>query len=442
MGFPDSFLWGAASAAYQIEGAYDQDGKGMSIWDALSTGHVKHGDTGNSACDHYHRFREDISLMKRLGLKTYRFSVSWPRIMHEEGKVNPGGIRFYQHLVQALTEAGITPLVTLYHWDLPMWVHEKGGWMWDGVSDAFGQFADVVVTALSDKVSMWMTLNEPATFLGAGYLWGVHAPFETCNQDSPAFLVKIRHITRNVLLAHGKAIRVIRKKAILPPKVGIAMDGSLYLPEAETSELIEAARASTFAIKNGFRAVSWWIDPIVFGVSGGDLQGALSAEDLETICQPLDFLGYNCYKSNDFDDYEGKNVKVYPGLPRTAMDWPITPDALYWAVRFYHERWHLPIMITENGMANVDFVMGDGMIHDPQRIEYLKGYLKGLKRASEEGYPIIGYQYWSILDNFEWAEGYDKRFGLIFVDYRTQQRILKDSALWYAKTIRENGEKL
>ncbi len=442
MCFEEDFLWGAASAAYQIEGAYDEDGKGMGIWDALSEGHVKHGDNGNAACDHYHRYREDVALMKQMRLKAYRFSVSWPRIMPREHMVNQEGLAFYRNLVRELLDAGITPMCTLYHWNLPMWLHEKGGWLCEEISDRFAEFTKIVVDALSDQVEIWITMNEASTFTGAGYLDGIHAPFERCEPGSPERLERMCRLTRNVLLAHGKAAEVIRKEAVRTPRVGIAMDGMLWMPWQESAEEIGKARSMTFRDAADQHQVNWWMDPIMRGNVQKELSRYISADDLKIIHRPVDFMGYNCYKANNYDDGWGENPAVYPGLPRTAMEWPITPDALYWAVRFYHERYRLPILITENGMANLDFVMSDGNVHDIQRIEYLKGYLKGLKRAVQEGYPVMGYLYWSILDNFEWAEGYDKRFGLIYVDYRTQERIPKDSAIWYADLIRENGKGL
>lgn len=442
MSFSKDFIWGAASAAHQIEGAYDEDGKGPGIWDALWEGHVNHRENGNIACDHYHRYKEDVAIMKQMQLQAYRFSVSWPRIMPEENKINKRGLEFYQNLVQELLEAGITPMCTLFHWNLPMWLHEKGGWLCDEISDYFESLTEVVTDALSDKVSVWITMNEASTFTGAGYLDGIHAPFETCEPGSKKRLERMCRITRNVLLSHGKAVKVLRDRAVLKPQVGVAMDGTLWIPWKETEEEIEKARGITFADTADQHQVNWWMDPIVKGTLQDELALYITDEELNMIHRPIDFMGYNCYKANNYDDDNGWNPAVYPGLPRTAMGWPITPDALYWAVRFYHERYKLPILISENGMANLDFVMSDGNIHDIQRIEYLKWYLKGLKRAVEEGYPAMGYLYWSVMDNFEWAEGYDKRFGLIYVDYQTQKRILKDSAVWYANVIRENGAKI
>ena len=440
MSFSQDFLWGAASAAYQIEGAYDEDGKGPSIWDALADGHIAHGDSGRVACDHYHRFREDVALMKKIGLKAYRFSVSWPRVMPEEGRVNEKGLDFYRNLVDELLSAGITPLVTLYHWDLPLWVHEKGGWLSASVSEDFAAFAAVVVEALSDKVSYWMTFNEGTSFIGEGYLHGTHAPFESVPAGSVEEAEKVLRLSKNLLLAHARAAKVIREKAILRPQIGIATDSTLYMPESENNADIEAARAKTFAGELNHYYLNWWLDPIQKGEAHPRLHAILTDAEMALIHQPLDFLGWNCYLANNYND--SPDAKPWPGMPRTNMGWAVTPDALYWGVRFIHERYGLPIIISENGVAIIDFKMDDGRVHDPQRIQFMKWYLRGLKRAADEGYPIKGYMAWSIMDNLEWAHGFDKRFGLIYVDFRTQERTLKDSAYWYAELIRTNGESL
>lgn len=443
MGFSKDFMWGAASAAYQIEGAYNEDGKGLSIWDALSDGHVLHGDNGSISADHYHRFKEDVALMKELGLKAYRFSVSWPRVIPEEGKVNEAGLQFYRDLVKELTEAGITPLCTLYHWDLPMWMHEKGGWNSDEISDHFAEYTEVVVDALSDKVAYWMTFNEGTSFLGEGYLHGTHPPYETAPLGSEEEFDKITHLSRNLLLCHGKAAAVIRSKAVLPPQVGIATDSTLFMPESESDEDILKAREKTFAGDVNHYLLNWWMDPIMNGTAHPRLEAVLKEGEMDIIHQPLDYLGWNCYLANNYNDGpDGKMLTYKQGIPRTAMGWPVTPDALYWGVRFIYEKYRLPIMISENGVAIVDFVMDDGCVHDPQRIQFLKWYLRGLKRAADEGYPVTGYMVWSIMDNFEWAFGYEKRFGLIYVDYSTQKRIPKDSYYWYAEVIKQNGENI
>lgn len=448
MGFSADFLWGAATAAYQVEGAYREDGKGMGIWDALCPGHVLHNDNGNVACDQYHRFREDIAIMKSLGLKAYRFSISWPRVMPGEGTVNRAGLAYYSRLVDALLEAGIEPMVTLFHWNLPMWVHEKGGWGWDGVSEAFRDYARVVTEALSDRVTYWMTLNEPCCFIGLGYMLGLHAPFEgsTASWNDPGKREenqkRLGVLTRNTLLAHGKAVQEIRLHAKKPPKVGLALNGTLYGPRADTPEAVEEARMRTFAGDGNFGDVHWWADPMILGRPTPIQQGFLTEADLRVIHRKLDFFGYNSYHLSNFGDDTGTNPEVRPGMPRTAMGWPITPEALRWASRFFYDRYNLPILITENGMANCDFVMHDGHVHDPQRTEYIRGYLAGLKKTADEGVPVIGYLYWSLLDNFEWAFGYDKRFGLVYVDYQTQKRTVKDSAWEYAAIVAANGESL
>lgn len=444
MGFPNDFLWGAAGTAYQMEGAYRADGKGYGIWDALSGGHIKYGDNGNTACDHYHFYKEDIALMRQMRLKAYRFSISWPRIMPQKGKVNVKGIRFYKKLVQELAGAGIAPLCTLYDWNLPMWIHKEGGWGWDGISDLFAYFTEIMLEALSGKVAVWMTFHEPAAFIGKGYVTGEYAPFESGDAGTSQAMQRLCRLTKNVLLAHGKAVLRIREKAVLPPKVGIAVDGKLFIPWEETEEEIGKAGRRTFPDGADFRFVNWWLDPMVKGRMPPGVAGIVSREEQELICQPLDFIGYNCHKANNYDDDGGggSNGAVYPGLPRTAMDWPITPDALYWAVRFCQERYGLPVLVAENGMANIDFRMPGDLVHDQQRIQYLKGYLNGLKRAAGEGYEVMGYLYGSAFDKFEWTEGYGRRLGLVYVDYRTQERIPKDSAVWFAQVINANGKNL
>ncbi len=434
MGFQKDFLWGAASAAYQVEGAYDEDGKTAGIWDALNAGHVKNGDNGNVSCDHYHRYKEDVALMKKIGLKSYRFSVSWPRVIPQPGKINEKGLNFYSSLVDELLAAGIEPMVTLFHWNLPMWMHEKGGWENEAVADYFSEYTKAVVEKLSDRVTYWMTINEPQCFVTLGYSMGIHAPFLTKPEVLPS-------VTRNVMLTHGKAVQTIRRYAVKAPKVGLAPTGSGITPLEETAEEIAYARNACYSDLDGSFGNSWWMDPIILGIIPDPLRDAISTADLKTICQPLDFFGFNIYNSQNYTGII-ENPHQYPGLPRTAMDWPVTPECLYWMTKFHYERYHLPILITENGMANCDSIMLDGKVHDPQRIDFIHRYLLELKKAADEGIPVIGYQYWSIMDNFEWAEGYDKRFGLIYVDYRTGKRTLKDSADFYAEVIRTNGENL
>lgn len=434
MSFPKDFLWGSASAAYQIEGAYDEDGKAPGIWDALSEGHVKYNENGNTACDHYHRYKEDVAIMKELGMKSYRFSVSWPRVMSAKGVVNEKGLEFYKNLVNELVAAGIEPLVTLFHWNLPMWMYEMGGWRTEQVAEEFAEYTKVVVEALSDKVRYWMTINEPQLFAGTGHVDGNHAPFVKEPEN-------FNTITRNIMLSHGRAVQTIREYTKQSCKIGMAPTGGCFLPKSDSPEDVEDARYRTYE-GEGPNGNIWWADPIVLGKVPEGLKDTLSEADLAIIHQPLDFYGFNIYTANQYWDDGKENPYVYDGQPRTSFDWVIAPRCLYYAPKFHYERYGLPILITENGMANSDFVMLDGKVHDPQRIDFIHRYLRELKRAVDEGVPVIGYQYWSILDNFEWAEGYERRFGLVYVDYRTKERTIKDSAYFYADVIKTNGENL
>lgn len=445
-GFCKDFLWGAASAAHQIEGAYLEDGKGMGIWDTFEqeTGYIIRNENGNVACDHYHRYREDVAIMKELGLKSYRFSVSWPRVMPEgHGNVNEKGLQFYIDLVNELTEAGIEPMVTLFHWNLPTAIYELGGWENPQVVDWFEQYTDVVTTALGKKVKYWMTFNEPQLFIGAGLNAGVFAPFEKKSTEA------LMRISKNVYLAHGKAVRIIRKNC-QNSIVGMAPTGEIVIPRDMNAESIERARKLSFSMKKESftSSITWWSDPIFFGKIPEDAQAifgeclpVLTEEEWEIVTEPLDFYGFNIYQGlEDLDSTEEYGPYAYPGSPKTSMDWNVTPEVLYWSCRFLYERYGKPIMITENGMSSFDWVSLDGKVHDPNRIDFLHRYLRSIKDAVSEGIPVLGYQYWSIMDNFEWINGYDKRFGLVYVDYRTQKRTIKDSACWYRDVIATNGE--
>jgi len=441
-GFPTDFLWGAASAAAQVEGAYNIDGRTPSIWDVVYPGNTAFNEHPHIACDHYHRYKEDVALMKELELKTYRFSISWSRVIPAgTGAVNPKGIAFYQNLVDELLKAGIEPIVTLYHWDLPYILHRQGGWMNDNMPDWFAAYTKVIVDALSDKVRYWCTLNEPQCFVGLGYEMGHHAPFY---KEKPSLAA----ITRNTLLAHGRAVLTIREHAKQKPKIGFAPCGQVFLPDDESPEAIDAAYKQTFGAPRNAFDIAWFCDAPLLGTFPQavcdylGVEEVLSAEDMKIVHQPLDYFGFNIYQGHSatkHPEHGNFDGAFYLGCPVTAMDWPITPDVLYWAARFAHQRYGLPVFFTENGMANADYVMLDGKVHDPQRIGYVHSYLKGVKRAIAEDIPIIGYTYWSILDNYEWAWGYNKRFGLVYVDYQTQKRTLKDSALWYRDVIATNG---
>ena len=432
MSFSKDFLWGAASASAQVEGAWDEDGKCPSIWDVAGK-HIKSGENCHIACDHYHRYKEDVALMKELGLKSYRFSIAWPRIMPEKGKVNPKGIAFYKDLVAELRAADIEPLVTLYHWDMPLWVHEEGGWKTPKIIDYYLDYVKAVVEALSDDVQYWMTFNEPQCFIMLAYVMGAHAPFK---HDVFTFKNHLRHM----LLAHGKAVKLIRETAKAKPIIGIAMASTTYIPDSEDEAGFRDAAVKSFESQVGEGSNGLYCDPIALGKPSKMLRRKLSAEDLKIISELIDFIGVNVYQpSNGTINKKGYNTD---DLPKTMLGWVIDGRCLYWTIRQYWERYHLPIMVTENGMANPDTIGPDGKVHDEIRVKFLDDFLAGVKRAVDEGIPVLGYQHWSIMDNFEWAEGYGPRFGLIHVDYETQKRTIKDSGYHYAEIIRTNGENL
>lgn len=429
MAFKKDFLWCVSGAAAQQDGGYFDGGKGLNIWEAVSDGHIKNNDNCYVACDHYHRWKDDFKLLKEIGVNSYRFSISPARIYpSDEFTVNAEGIRFYVDLVNELTRMKITPMITLYHWDMPLWLHRKGGWKNPMAIEWFERYTKTIIDALSDKVEYWLTFNEPQCFINMGYGTGEHAPFEkNCAAE-------MQNISRNVMLAHGRAVKVIREHAKMSPKVGFApTSGGLYVPSTVRSE--KQAYEDSFSVIGGAGRTAWWSDPIVLGKKWEGCDW-LSEEDLKAIHQPLDFYAYNIYQASN-----PREIGCV-GSPRTAIGWPVTPECMYWSAKFFYDRYKLPILITENGMANMDFVYEDGKVHDPQRGEFLRQYIRQLKHAADEGVPILGYSCWSFMDNFEWAEGYEKRFGLVYVDYTTQERIIKDSAYVYRDIIKSNGENL
>lgn len=425
MGFPENFLWGAASSAIQIEGAWNEDGKAPSVWDVMPKEKLTRGETCHAACDHYHRYQEDVGLMRQMGLKAYRFSINWPRVMPARGQINEAGLRFYSKLVDALKSSGIEPIITLHHAELPQWAYDMGGWMKEETADAFAEMTKAVVEALSNRVRYWITLNEPQCFSG-DFL-------DLCSDAEE------KQVSRVILLAHGKAVQTIRKYAKAPASIGIALMGITMEPAEGMAE--EYAAGGTFSDMIGRMGMAYWADPMIKGRIPEPLKGTLSEEDIRTICQPLDFFGGNVYFAANYSDIPGQeNPLLYPGIARTSMGWAITENILYYFTRFAYGQYGLPVLVTENGYAGLDFVMLDGKVHDPQRIDYIHRYLLGLRRATEEGIPVLGYLYWSVMDNYEWFHGYDKRFGLIYVDYRTGERTLKDSAFFYREVIETNGE--
>jgi beta-glucosidase len=450
MPFSPNFTWGAATSSHQIEGNTHADGRGESIWDdyCLRTGRTKEGQSGDVACDHYRRYKEDVSIMKEIGLKAYRFSVAWPRVLPEgRGKVSGAGLGFYDRLVDELLGAGIEPWLTLFHWDYPLPLYREGGWLNPNSPGWFEDYTRVIVDRLSDRVTHWMTLNEPQCSIGLGMMAGIHAPGETL----PAGQVLVA--AHNTLLAHGFAVQVIRSRAKRQPVIGVAPTGEVGIPATLSKEDIEAARENYWHVApDSLFNMAWWTDPMMLGrypeqglKAFGGAAPKFSDADMRTIHQPLDFLGLNIYHGKHVRRGPSGTADVVPfgaGDPRTHIQWPVSPGALYWGPRFAHERYGADLVITENGMANPDWVTLAGTVNDPQRIDYFTRYIRELRRAMDDGVPVKGYFAWSLMDNFEWSEGYRYRFGLVHVDYATQKRTLKDSARWYGDLIRSNGASL
>ena len=451
--FKENFLWGAATSSYQIEGAVNEDGKGPSIWDMYckKPGAVYEGQTGDVACDHYHRYKEDVAIMKELGLKAYRFSLSWPRIIPDgTGEINPKGIAFYNNLIDELLLNEITPFITLYHWDMPLALHHQGGWLNSESSAWFENYAKVVVENFSDRVKHFITFNEPQCFVGLSFVNNRHAP------GLKMSLSETIPMSHNVLVAHGKAVKIMRQYGANDIQIGYAPTGTFPYPETETPENIAVARAQTFKIPDDptdwHWTIGWWSDPAMLGEypqDGLEKYGQYLPQgwqdDMTVIKQPLDFYAQNVYSGYAIkagSDGQPVSIKRYDGFPRTANGWSIEPQALKWAAKFLYERYKLPIYITENGMSCHDIISLDGQVHDPNRIDFLNRYLLALREAAGEGADVAGYFVWSLMDNFEWPEGYSERFGLVFVDYTTQKRIIKDSGRWYRSVIENNGANL
>lgn len=450
MPFSSDFAWGVATASYQIEGSPYKVGGGHSVWDMFCKrpGKIHDGSNGDVACDHFNRYREDVALMKELGIPNYRMSIAWPRVIPDgTGAVSEAGLDFYDRLIDELLANGVNPHVTLYHWDTPWEVYLKGGWLNRDISDWFERYAEVVVKKLGDRVTSWMTLNEPQCFIGLGMENGRHAPGDTLGRQ------EIMWASHNALLAHGKAVQVIRACAKSDAKVGWAPVGVCFIPASNSLEDIEAARKATFDMPQiDTWSTALWSDPVFFGkypdIVNEFWETAYQKPkegDMAIIHQPLDFYGANIYNAPTVKAGPDGNPQVleHPlGMARTIYHWPVTPESLYWGPKFFYERYGKPIVITENGLGLSDWPQLDGKVHDPQRIDFLTRYLKELERASDDGVAIDGYFQWSFMDNFEWNEGYRFRFGLVYVDYQTQQRIPKDSAYWYRDVINSNGSNI
>lgn len=447
MSFPSDFVWGAGAAAYQIEGGSNAGGRGLSVWDMMARqpGRICEGHSGDVACEHYHRYRQDVALMKELELKAYRLSISWPRVLPEGvGKVNREGLDFYDKLIDELLQAKIEPWVTLFHWDYPYSLFLRGGWLNAESPKWFAEYTKLIVDRISDRVAHWVTLNEPQCFIGLGHLAGEHAPGLKLGLEEA--LLAGHHS----LLAHGLAVEVIRSRAKRRPLIGWAPVTHGYYPKTPTEENIAAARKLTASISlTNFWNNTWWGDPLILGhypEEGLRVYGKavpkFKQSDFNIIKQPLDFYGCNIYTGVAVEVGEdGKPAAVeFPaGHPITQFLWKVAPEGVYWGPKFLAERYKLPIVITENGLSCHDWVSVDGCVHDPARIDFLTRYLMEIERAIEDGVDIRGYFHWSVMDNFEWAEGYKHRFGLVHVDFETQKRVPKDSAYWYREVIRSNG---
>jgi beta-glucosidase len=432
--FPDQFVWGASTAAYQIEGAVEADGRGESIWDRFShtPGKTLNGDSGDVACDHYHRWPEDIALMQRLDLKAYRFSTAWPRIYPQgRGLRNQAGLEFYDRLVDALLAANIEPYITLYHWDLPQALEDQGGWSARDTAYAFADYAETMVRQLGDRVRHWTTFNEPWCTAFSGYAWGEHAP----GLKDDRLALQVAHHT---LVAHGLALQAMR--AInATVKAGIVLN----LWSIETVHDTPAARALVERIWQ--RDQGWFLDPLFhaeYPLLAWQAREAIAPDmqpgDLKLAAQPLDFLGINNYNRVLLGS-NGERVRP-PESEYTEMGWEVHAPGLRRLLNTVRQRYPaIPLYIIENGAAFADEISADGAVHDPRRVNYLRDHIGAVREAIQDGVDVRGYFAWSLLDNFEWALGYSKRFGLIYVDYPTQRRILKDSGQWYAQVIARNG---
>lgn len=451
--FPSNFIWGSATSSYQIEGGWDADGKGESIWDRFShtPGLVKNGDTGDVAVDHYFRYKEDVQLMQEMGLQAYRFSISWPRILPDgTGKINQAGLDFYNHLIDELLSAGIEPFVTLNHWDIPQKLQDEGGWTNRNTVDAFVNYADIVSQSLGDRVKYWITHNEPSVIAYLGYQSGEHAPGI---KDDLVGAIKTAH---HLLLSHGLSVPVIRNNS--PDcEVGIVLNANYHLsaspsyPDKKALQEGDALWIRMFLdplygrdypsdLKNIYLPVGECEDGIMDFVRPGDMQA---------IAVPTDFLGLNYYfrsivRNESVPESENLPQEVFQldkdDINWTEMEWEVSPEGLKHVLGRLHYEYQVPkIYITENGCSYSDGPDETGRIHDERRIRYLDLHFKAAQEAIQFGVPLAGYFVWSLFDNFEWGHGYSQRFGLVWVNYDTQERILKDSAYWYKDVIRNNA---
>jgi beta-glucosidase len=431
--FPNDFLWGAATASYQIEGAAHEDGRGESVWDRFcaTPGKVRNGDSGAVACDFYHRYRDDVALMRELGLDAFRFSIAWPRVLPlGRGSVNEAGLDFYDRLVDELLAHGIEPFATLFHWDTPQALEDAGGWPSRATAEAFVEYTEAVVGRLGDRVRYWITHNEPWVHAWIGHSWGEHAPGRTSETDAVA-------TAHHLLLSHGWAVEAIRRTAP-DARVGITLNLAHAYPASETPE----DEAATWQVDG--EGNRWFLDPIFRGSYPADLLEPnelvapfVGEGDLEAISAPLDFLGVNNYfRFVVSAGPDGPRMERDPKAEETDMRWEVYPDGLHrLLVRVARDYAPPAIYVTENGAAFGDVRVHDGRVHDPERTAYLESYIAAVSRAITDDAPVKGYFVWSLLDNFEWAYGFSKRFGIVYIDYPTLERVPKDSFYWYRDFI-------
>jgi beta-glucosidase len=441
--FPQGFLWGSATASYQVEGGVHEDGRGPTIWDTFShvPGAVANGDTGDVSTDYYHRYKQDLALMKDLGLRSYRFSVAWSRIFPTgTGAPNPKGLDFYNRVVDELLANNIEPFCTLYHWDLPQALQDKGGWENRDTARAFADYAGYMAAKLSDRVHQFMTMNEIRTFVELGYQQGTHAPGLKLNG------ARVAQLNHYAVLGHGLAVRAIRAAARQGTQIGLADNVQAATPLIETEPHITAAARAMREQNAQYLTVireGRYTDAYLRRL-GADAP-KFTPEEMKIISSPLDFVGLNIYQPTYVraDDSQLGYAVVNPpeSFPHMYSPWLyVGPEAIYWATRLVNQLWDPKVLyITENGASSSDVVQPNGMIVDSDRIMYLRNYLGQLQRAISEGVPVKGYFVWSLLDNFEWADGYGKRFGIVYVDYATQKRTPKMSATFYHDVIARGG---
>lgn len=444
MSLDKNFIWGVSCSAYQIEGAENEGGRGESVWDSKFTKGKTLGDmNGKIACDHYHRYKEDVALLKDLGIKNYRFSVSWSRIFSDgTGDINPQGVEFYKNLIDELINAHITPWVTLFHWDLPRKLYEKGGYLNPEISGWFANYAEKVVEIFGAKVSNYIIMNEPQCIVEEGHFSGTHAPFLQLSRKE-TFTV-----AHNLLLCMGKAEKVMRKAAKHKLNIGIAPCFTPIMPTKEEDK--ELALKYNFFPSGDFWDGCYFTDALIKGEFTDDYKEWFkeydynpSVEDMKIIKSDLDFFCANFYRGF-YIEKTANGIKRKSALPTddfTATNWAVTPEAVDYLIEYYYNRYKMPIILSENGVALSEWKTLEGDIPDDMRIDYMKRHIERVKKMAEK-YPVKGYFYWSFTDNFEWAFGYSKRFGLVYVDYKTLERIPKKSAYWYKKVTETNGEDL